>query len=81
MVLTEKQVVSYVLEFGADMKVLKYKGYSGSVEISSEDNCFFGQVLSVEPLINYEGETEAELSLAFEEAVDDYLADGKAAKQ
>lgn len=57
------------------MKVLKHKGYSGSVEVSTEDNCLFGQVLFIEPLINYEGETVAELSASFKEAIDDYLED------
>jgi len=57
------------------MKVLKYKGYVGSVEVSTEDNCLFGQVLFIEPLINYEGQTVADLSEVFNEAVDDYLLD------
>jgi predicted HicB family RNase H-like nuclease len=61
------------------MKVLKYKGYVGSVEVSTEDNCLFGKVLFIEPLINYEGETVAELSAAFNDAVDDYLLDCEAA--
>ncbi|MDO5420774.1 MAG: hypothetical protein Q4F50_12015 [Bacteroides sp.] len=43
------------------MERLKYKGYSGSVENSEEDNCLFGKAfglkkivlpMKVEPLVN-----------------------------
>ena len=30
---------------------LKYKGYSGSVEFSPEDNCFFGKVQGLKALL------------------------------
>ncbi|MGI0119631.1 type II toxin-antitoxin system HicB family antitoxin [Zooshikella sp. RANM57] len=60
------------------MNTLSYKGYHGSVEISTEDNILFGKVLFISPLVNYEGETVKELQEAFKEAVDDYLEDCKA---
>lgn len=60
------------------MGQLKYKGYSGSVEYSEEDNCLFGKVLGLKKdCITYEGETIAELKSDFEGAIDDYLASCK----
>ena len=53
---------------------LSYKGFLGSVSISEEDNVFFGKVEGIDALVNFEGDTVAELKTAFHEAVDDYLA-------
>ena len=53
------------------MGQLKYKGYSGSVEYSEEDNCLFGKVLGLrKDSITYEGETISELKSDFEGAID-----------
>lgn len=57
---------------------LKYRGYIGSIEASPEDDCLYGKLLYIRPLVNYEGNTVAELEAAFKEAVDDYLADCEA---
>nr|WP_284060416.1 type II toxin-antitoxin system HicB family antitoxin [Pseudomonas sp. NW5] len=54
--------------------MLQHRGYYGSIEASTEDNCLFGKLLFIRALVNYEGETVAELQAAFREAVDDYLA-------
>lgn len=54
--------------------LLNHKGYYGSIEASTEDNCLFGKLLFIRALVNYEGQTVAELEHAFQEAVDDYLA-------
>lgn len=54
-------------------KVLNHKGYSGSVEVSLDDDCLHGKVLFVNDLITYEGQTPAQLKKAFLEAVDRYL--------
>jgi predicted HicB family RNase H-like nuclease len=54
---------------------MTFKGYQGSVEISTEDDILFGQVLFISPLINYEAETAKGLEQAFQEAVSAYLAD------
>lgn len=60
------------------MGQLKYKGYSGSVEYSEEDNCLFGKVLGLrKDCITYEGETISELKSDFEGAIDDYFASCK----
>ncbi len=56
------------------MGYLKYKGYTGSVEFSDEDNCLFGKVQGLKgTLISYEGMTVDEIREDFEGAIDDYL--------
>ena len=51
----------------------KHKNFSGSCEISIEDDCLYGRILFIEDIISYEGQTITEIRAAFEEAVDDYL--------
>lgn len=51
-----------------------YKGFIGSVAFSEKDNVFFGKIEGIDGLVNFEGESVAELKSAFHEAVDDYLA-------
>ena len=53
--------------------VLSYKGYTGSVNYSADDDCLFGKILGINDLIMYEGDTVAELKSNFEESIDDYL--------
>jgi predicted HicB family RNase H-like nuclease len=56
------------------MGTLKYKGYSGTVEYSEEDNCLFGKVIGMNKnLISYEGKTIEELKADFEAGIDLYL--------
>ncbi len=56
------------------MGYLKYKGYTGSVEYSEEDNCLFGKVMGMnKDCITYEGSDVNELRRDFEGAIDDYL--------
>lgn len=56
------------------MGLLKYKGYTGSVEYSNEDDCLFGKVQGLkESLISYEGNTVEEIKKDFEDAIDYYL--------
>lgn len=54
---------------------MTYKGFYGSVEASIEDNCLYGKLQFIRPLISYEAQTPIELKKAFEAAVDDYLQD------
>ncbi len=56
------------------MDYLEYKGYKGSVEYSKKDNVFFGKIEGINGLVNFEGESVKELTDAFHETVDDYLA-------
>ncbi|MEQ6120989.1 type II toxin-antitoxin system HicB family antitoxin [Reichenbachiella sp. MALMAid0571] len=59
------------------MKHLEYKGYTGSIEYSAEDNLLYGKVLGLRGLISFEGETGKLLEEDFKEAIDTYLADCK----
>lgn len=52
---------------------LTYKGYVGTVEYSTEDEVFYGKVFGINDLVNFEGQSVAEIKKSFEEAVDDYL--------
>ena len=52
---------------------MTYKGYTGSVEISIEDNLIFGKIACINDLVSYQADTPDGLHIAFEEAVDDYL--------
>ena len=53
--------------------VLEYKGYYASVHFSSEDDVFFGKLLGIDDLVNFEGSSVKELKKAFHESVEDYL--------
>jgi len=55
------------------MKLLKYKGYIGDIQVSIEDDILHGKLLYLSALVTYEGRTVDEVKIAFEEAVDDYL--------
>jgi predicted HicB family RNase H-like nuclease len=57
------------------MKHLEYKGYTGSIEYSKEDDLLYGKVLGIKGLISYEGKTGKELEEDFIEGINVYLAD------
>ena len=52
---------------------VEYKGHIGSIEYSDEDKIYFGQLLNIEDLVNYEGHSIEELYEYYREAVDDYM--------
>lgn len=52
---------------------MEYKGYTGSIEYSRHDGCFYGKIENIEDLVNYEGQTLEELENSFHEAVDDFI--------
>lgn len=56
------------------MKYLEYKGYTGSIEYSPEDNLLYGKIMGIRGLISYEGETGKLLEEDFQNAIDTYLA-------
>ncbi|TVQ51011.1 MAG: type II toxin-antitoxin system HicB family antitoxin [Saprospirales bacterium] len=62
------------------MKYLEYKGYTGTIEYSKEDELLFGKVIGIKGLLSYEGSTGAELEVNFKAVIDEYLADCKLAK-
>ena len=53
--------------------ILKYKGFIGSIDISTEDKCLYGKLLYVNDLVTYEAKTIAELEKEFRKSVNDYL--------
>lgn len=54
--------------------MLNYKGYTGSIEISVEDDVLHGSVLDIKDVVTFEGTTIEEVKQAFQDSVDDYLA-------
>ena len=56
------------------MSTMTYKGYAARIEYSDEDGCFIGHIAGIQDVIGFHAETVKELRMAFEEAVDDYLA-------
>jgi predicted HicB family RNase H-like nuclease len=50
------------------------KDFVGSVHYSSSDNIFYGRIDGITDLVTFEGDNVIALKLAFEEAVDDYVA-------
>tara|TARA_R110002012_G_scaffold99170_2_gene237086 strand:- start:2795 stop:3175 length:381 start_codon:yes stop_codon:yes gene_type:complete len=55
---------------------LKYKNYKDSIEYSFADGVWFGKILEINDLVSYEAELKENLTLAFVEAVEDYLRKG-----
>lgn len=52
---------------------MKYKGYSARPEYSAEDQVFYGRILGIDDLVNFESENAEGLEEEFHKAVDDYL--------
>jgi predicted HicB family RNase H-like nuclease len=59
------------------MSSMRYKGYTARLEFSEDDGVFWGKVLGLPPStsISFEGETVAQLTQDFHNAVDFYIAD------
>lgn len=53
--------------------MLKYKGYTGRVELDDEAGIFHGEVLDLRDVITFQGQSVEELERAFRDSVDDYL--------
>lgn len=51
-----------------------YRNFTGSVDVSLEDDVLHGYLLNINDLVSYEADTVPGLKRAFEEAVDDYIA-------
>jgi len=54
-------------------ELLNYKGFTGSVEFSKADNVFFGEILGIQGLVLYEGDTIDQLIHGFHDMVDGYI--------
>lgn len=55
-------------------KVLKHKGFLGSVEFDLAAEILHGKILYINDLVDYNADSVAEIKVEFEAAVDDYLA-------
>lgn len=54
---------------------MKYKGYTADVQYSEADQALIGRVLDINDIIIFEGQSVDEVTSAFHEMVDGYLAD------
>jgi predicted HicB family RNase H-like nuclease len=52
---------------------MRYKGYTGVVEFDEESGVLFGRVIGLRDYITFQGDSVAEVTLAFRESVDVYL--------
>lgn len=55
------------------MNTMSYKGYAAKIEYSDEDDCFIGHMAGINDIVGFHANFVAELHIAFEEAVNDYL--------
>ncbi len=53
---------------------MTYRGYTASLEFDPDDNILVGRVRDIDDIISFHGESVAEFTHAFHEAVDDYVA-------
>ncbi|GAB3415056.1 type II toxin-antitoxin system HicB family antitoxin [Niabella aquatica] len=53
--------------------VLQYKGYYANIHFSVEDDIFFGKIIGINDLVNFEADSVKGLKKAFKESVEDYL--------
>lgn len=49
-----------------------YNGYFAEVDISLEDDLFYGKISGISDIVMFDGKTPSELKKSFEKAVDDY---------
>jgi predicted HicB family RNase H-like nuclease len=54
--------------------MMEYRGYIGKVEFDYETPIFHGEVINTRDVITFQGESVSELTQAFRDSVDDYLA-------
>ncbi|RKJ76335.1 type II toxin-antitoxin system HicB family antitoxin [Butyricicoccus sp. 1XD8-22] len=53
--------------------LLRYKGYSARPQYSAEDGIFYGKILGISDLVDFQSENAKMLEIEFRKAVDDYL--------
>jgi predicted HicB family RNase H-like nuclease len=54
--------------------MMEYKGYLARVEFDEEAAIFHGEVINTRDVITFQGESVRELTQAFHDSLDDYLA-------
>ena len=52
------------------MKTMTYRGFTAEIIYSDEDECFVGDVVNIDDIICFHGDTDEELREAFEDVVD-----------
>lgn len=52
------------------MQTMTYRGYTAEIIYSDEDECFVGDVVNIDDIICFHGDTDEELREAFENVVD-----------
>ncbi len=55
------------------MNKLTYKGYTARIDFDDRDNILVGRLLGIKDVIAFHADNVADLRVAFEESVDDYL--------
>ena len=53
--------------------LVHYKGYSARPEYSAEDRIFYGTILGISDLVDFQSENAKDLEEQFHKAVDEYL--------
>ena len=53
--------------------MMKYKGYTGVLEVDEEAGILFGEVIGLRDVITFQGETVEEARASFHESIDFYL--------
>lgn len=54
--------------------LIEYRGCQGTFEYSTEDNVYYGKLLNIKDLVNYEGNSGTELFDNYKDAIDDYIS-------
>lgn len=54
--------------------MMEYNGYLGKVEFDDEASLFHGEVINTRDVITFQGQSVSELTKAFRDSIDDYLA-------
>lgn len=55
------------------INTMEYKGYTALIEYSAEDECLVGHVIGINDRIGFDGESIAEITRHFHDALDCYL--------
>ena len=56
------------------INTMTYKNYSARIEYDDEDAILVGHISGIRDIVGFHAESVSELRMAFEQAVDDYLA-------
>ena len=52
---------------------IQYKEYYAEIHFSSEDDVFYGKIIGISDLVNFEADSVKGLKRSFKEAVEDYV--------